>query len=125
VAWQFAGSLAAVVFLIILAWRLGFKGAPRLDDEAHARSLAHEVPGGFDATTAALDRLSHAALLSDAAGRIVLVAPCGAHFVARLLAPDTTVMHDGERLSVRTGGLSASLHLEAASDWAEAIAALH
>lgn len=125
-ALQFAGSLAAVYFLIVLAWWLGFRGAPQLVDEAHARSLAHEVPGGFDAVAVALDRSGHAALLRDAAGRIALVAPAGAHFVAQLLAPGTTVTRKLQRLKVSAHKVSVSLDLgQAADDWADAITALH
>ena len=124
-AWQFAGSLAAVAFLVLLAWRLGFAGSPRLEDEAHARSLAQEVPGGFDAVAVALDQSARAALLRDAAGRIVLVAPSGAHYVARLLAPGTTAIRDGESLAVSARGFATNLNLESAGDWVRAIAALH
>lgn len=125
-AWQFAGSLAAVAFLVLLAWRLGFTGIPRLEDEAHARTLALDVPGGFEAVAVTLDRSGHAALLRDAAGRIVLVAPAGAHFIARLLAPGTAVTREGERLTVSAQRVSATLDLgRVADDWAEAITALH
>lgn len=124
-AWQFAGSLAAVAFLIVLAWRLGFAGAPLLDDEEHARGLAHETSGGFEAIAVTLDSSRHAALLRDAAGRIVLVAPAGAHFVARLLGPGTRVTREGGRLTLNVTGAPTSLELGAqADDWADAIAAL-
>jgi len=125
-AWQFAGSLVAVAFLVILAWRLGFDGAPQLEGEAHARSFAHDVPGGFDPVDIAMDRSGHAALLRDAAGRLVLVAPAGAHFVARPLPPDTTVASEAGRLVVSASGVSVSLELgQAADDWEQAIAALY
>ena len=124
-AWQFAGSLAAVAFLVVLASRLGFTGSPRLADEAQARSLAQTVPGGFDAVAVALDQSARAALLRDAAGRIVLVAPSGAHYVARLLAPGTNAIRDGESLIVSARGFATSLDVESADDWVRAIAALH
>jgi hypothetical protein len=126
VAWQFAGSFAAVLFLIGLAWRFGFRGKPQLEDEGRARSLAQAVSGGFDAVAVALDRSGHAALLRDAAGRIVLVAPSGAHFVARVLPAGTTVTREGELLGVSVQGGSVSLDLgQAADDWANTITALH
>jgi hypothetical protein len=125
VAWQLAGSVAAVAFLIVLAWRLGFSGAPELADEAQARSLAEEVPGGFDPVAVALDRSRRAALLRDASGHIVLVAPAGAHFVARRLEQGTKATCEDGRLIVSASCTSASLDLgRQAGDWAEAIARL-
>lgn len=124
-AWQLAGSAAAVAFLIVLAWKLGFSGRPELADQAHARALADEVPGGFEAVAVALDRTRCAALLRDASGRIVLIAPAGAHFVVRRLGPGSKAACEGGRLTVSGSGVSASLDLgREAGDWAEAIAGL-
>lgn len=123
--WQLAGSVAAVIILIVLAWKLGFAGPPELEDEAQARALADEVPGGFDAVAVALDRSRNAALARDAAGKVVLVAPAGAHFVARLLGPDTKVTHENGSLGLSGQGLVVRLDLGPdADDWAEAIARL-
>jgi hypothetical protein len=125
VAWQLAGSAAAVAFLIVLAWKLGLAASPQLVDEAHARSLADDVPGGFDAVVVALDQSRRAALLRDATDGIVLIAPAGAHFVARRLGPGSRAACEGSRLIVSGSGASASLDLgQEAGDWAEAIGRL-
>ena len=123
--WQFAGSLVAVVALVLLAAKFGFSGRPALIDEDEARLLASEVPGGFEAERIALDRSRCGALLSDGAGRIVLVAPCGAHFVARLLGPGAQIDAVDGRLTVRDAALAATLELgDETDDWAKLLAAL-
>ena len=124
-AWQFAGSLAAVAILVFLAWKWGFAGHPELLDESEARALADEVPGGFVAKAITLDASRHAALLRDEAGRVVLLAPAGAHFIARLLGPGIEVARDGGELTLRGRDLSIRLELGPhADDWAKAIARL-
>ena len=124
-AWQFAGSVAVVAALIWLAFRFGFRGEPQLLHRGEALVIAGEVVGGFDAVQCALDERRAAALLRDSAGRIVLVAPCGANFLARLLTSSTLVARAGDLLSVRDGALVATLELgEAAIDWERAIARL-
>jgi hypothetical protein len=121
--WQFAGSVAAIAVLVLLASRLGFAGRPELLDEEEARSFAAEIPGGFDAVAVGLDRARNAALLRDGAGRVVLVTPVGAHFVARLLGPEFATSRDGHRLVLRDGRSTATLDLGPDADaWAEAIA---
>lgn len=82
--WQFAGSLAAVAGLIWLAWRFGFREAPRLEGEAEARSLAADLPGGYGPVAVVMSPDSSCAVLRDAEGRVATVRPHGAHFVARL-----------------------------------------
>jgi hypothetical protein len=121
--WQFAGSVAAIAALVLLVSRLGFAGRPELLDEEEARSLAAEIPGGFDAVAVGLDRARNAALLRDGAGRVVLVTPVGAHFVARLLGSEVALSREGHRLMLRDGRSTATLDLGAdAGDWARAIA---
>lgn len=120
--WQFAGSIAAVTLLVLLAWKWGFAGAPELSGEEEARALADEVPGGFAATAVALDRTGNGALLRDEAGRMVLVAPAGAHFIARLLGPGIRVERSEGELVLRGGGISVRLDLgPEATGWAQAI----
>ena len=124
-AWQFAGSLAAVAILVFLAWKWGFAGLPELRDEEEARALADEVPGGFIAIAVTLDVSHHGALLRDEAGRVVLLVPAGAHFIARLLGPGIEVARDGGELTLRGRDLSIRLELGPhADDWAKAIARL-
>jgi hypothetical protein len=122
VAWQFAGSLAAVGLLVLLSWKWGFAGPPELRGEEEARALADEMPGGFTPIALSLDRARHGALLRDEAGRVVLVAPAGAHFVARLLRPGIKVDLDEGELVLRGRGISARLDFgPEAADWAKAI----
>lgn len=121
-AWQFAGSIAAVTLLVLLAWKWGFAGPPELSGEEEARALADEVPGGFAATALSLDRTRNGALLRDEAGRVVLVAPAGAHFIARLLGPGIRVERNEGELVLRGGGISVRLDLgPEAAGWAQAI----
>ena len=121
--WQFAGSVAAIAALVLLASRLGFAGRPELLDEGEARSLAAEIPGGFDAVAVGLDRARNAALLRDDGGRVVLVTPVGAHFVARLLGPEVALSREGHRLVLRDGRRTATLDLGSDADaWTRAIA---
>lgn len=123
--WQLAGSVAAVALLVMLAWRWGFTGLPELRGEGEARQLADEVPGGFTAVALSLDRSRHGALLRDAAGRIVLVSPAGAHFTARLLGPDFKATRSDGELTLHGRGVSVRLDLgREAKDWEEAIARL-
>lgn len=123
--WQFAGSLVAVAVLVLIAAKFGFTGAPALLDEEEARSLASEVPGGFDAERVTLDRSRSGALLRDASGRIALVAPAGAHFVARLLGPGAKVRLAGDKLTVRDASVVAALDLgPETDDWAKMLSAL-
>jgi hypothetical protein len=123
--WQFAASLAAVAGLVILARRLGFSGRPEPLDEEQARTLAAEVPGGFDAVRVTLDRAGTAALLHDAGGRIVLVVPAGAHFIVRLLSPTVRADAADGRLTVHDGSLAAALDLGVETeDWAMMLGAL-
>jgi hypothetical protein len=115
--------MAAIAALVLLASRLGFAGRPDLLDEGEARSLAAEIPGGCDAVAVGLDRARDAALLRDGAGRVVLVTPIGAHFVARLLGPEVALTFEGHRLVLRDGRSTATLDLGSdADDWARAIA---
>ena len=120
---QFAASLAAVSALVWLAWKLGFSGPPQLEDEHEARLIAREASGGFAPVAVALDKARAGALLQDAGGRVVLLAPCGAHFVAHLLGFEASARASEGRLEVRDGRLRAVLELgSAAEDWAAAIA---
>jgi hypothetical protein len=120
--WQFAGSLAAIAGLIWLAFRFGAQEAPTLLDESEACSIANELSGGFEGEEIAFDLARKGALLRDRAGRIALVAPCGAHFLSRLLSGRSSVLRDGTCLIVRDGSLTATLDLGAdAGDWERAI----
>lgn len=124
---QFAGSLAAVAMLVLVAWRLRLGGEARISNEAEARELADDALCGFEPETVALDRAGHGALLCDAAGRIVLLAPHGSRFVGRLLDGRARARVEGERLVVRVGETRfapATLEVADADAWSRAIEAL-
>jgi hypothetical protein len=124
---QFAGSLAAVAFLVLLAWRLRLGGEPEIAGETEARELADNALCGFQATEIALDRAGRGALLRDAAGRIVLLAPHGNRFVGRLLDARASARLRDDRLEVTTGErrfAAAVLDIANAAAWCRAIDAL-
>jgi len=125
---QFAGSLAAVALLVFGAYRLGFVREARLAGEEEARDIAGLAPRGFEPVALALDRDGRGALLRDAAGRIVLLAPHGAHFVVRELDPPARAQAHGGMLSLmceRHTTSLVSLDLgDSAPDWAARISAL-
>lgn len=125
---QLAGSLLAVLALAGLARWLGLGRSPLLASEEDARRAAQEAVDGFDPIRFGIDREGRAALLADAAGRILLLKQHGNFFAARLLgtsaraelaeapAHKLLIVHSGER---RFG--SAQLELDDAGAWAEAI----
>jgi hypothetical protein len=80
------GAGLAVLLLVLLAYRIGFRGTPQLEGKAEALALAQTLPGGFSADTILLTTDRRHALLADGAGRIALVSPHGAHFIARLFS---------------------------------------
>lgn len=123
---QFAGSLLAILVLAWFARRLGLGPSPKLADEDAARDAAEAAMPGFHPRTLALDREGRGALLCDAAGRVLLLRPHGAHFAGRLLGPLASARSEGEELVVDTGERrygAARLKVDHASDWVQAIAA--
>jgi hypothetical protein len=101
---KFLGSLLAVATLIAIAWRLklGTDG-PRIAGTAEACELADDAVCGFVAKEVALDAGGRGALISDCEGRILLLAPHGVHFAARLLNVDSRADCLGGSLSITTG----------------------
>lgn len=100
---QFAGSLAAVLLLVFLAWRLRLGGEPEIADEAEARELADNALCGFEAAEIALDRAGRGALLRDDNGRIMVLAPHGNHFIHRLLDARTAARMHADWLEITIG----------------------
>lgn len=80
-----AGAGLAVAGLVALCWALGFRGTPQLDGESEAIALAGAMPGGFSPARILLAADARHALLVDMTGRLVLVMPHGANFIARTL----------------------------------------
>ena len=114
-----AGAAGGVALLVALAMQLGFRGVPELPDQREALALAAGLPGGFAAVETGIDATNRAALLADADGRIALVYPHGAHFIARLVPPGSGAVCDGGTLAI--GMPSGPVRLElgpAAAKWA-------
>ena len=102
IAIQLGASLAAILLLALIAWKLGLGGDVRLRDEARARALAHDAVWGFEAVDVILDRAGIGALLRDAGGRVLLLRRHGVHFVARLLDSHAGVRLDHNFLTIAT-----------------------
>lgn len=100
---QLGASLAAILLLALLAWKLGLGGDVRLRDKDEARRLAGEAIHGFEAVEVGLDRAGIGALLRDASGRIMLLRRHGVHFVARLLESHEDIRLDRNYLAIGTG----------------------
>lgn len=121
---QFLGSLAAILALAGVTRWLRLGPAPRLADEAAARTAADEAANGFEAVALALDRNGSGAVLRDAAGRIVLLRPHGTHFAGRLLGDAATARIEGGALLVDSGERpygTTLLEVPEAQAWADAI----
>ena len=122
---QFFGSLVAIVVLVLFARWLRLGGTARIADEAEARELADNAICGFDPVETDLDAEGQGALLRDMDGRIMLLAPHGMHFSARLLTGAARAAMSEDALVIRTGEpWLAPSHLrlgERASYWSEAI----
>ena len=124
---QFAGSIAAVLLLVAVAWRLRLGGEATIADEADARALADDTLCGFEAEAVALDRAGHGALLRDAEGRIMLLSLHGNRFVGRVLDTRARAHLEGGRLTIAVGEARlapATLELADAPAWYRAIDAL-
>lgn len=117
-----AVALLAVLALIGLTRLLGFVARPALSgaDEAHA--LAQSIPGGFIPVQTMVATDGDGALLRDAAGRIAVVAPIGAHFLVRLNEGNWTVRVSPEgQLAISGTDFACQLMLGvAAREWLEA-----
>lgn len=125
---QFAGSLAAILVLAAIAWKLGLGGDARIRDEAHLRDLVDEALCGFEAREIAINPDGVAALASDGDGRVMIIRRHGAHFAARLLDRSARVHVREGRIVVdpadrRFGTVTLDLGVDAAA-WAERIEAL-
>ncbi len=99
---QFGASLAAILALAWLAFKLGLGGDTRIRDEAHLRELAEEALCGFEPVEIAIDRAGHAALARDAQGHVMLLRRHGAHFASRRLDGHAHARLDRQFLVVGT-----------------------
>ena len=124
---QFLGSLAAILVLAAVAWRLKLGPEPRLEDEKAACRAADEAVSGFEPVAIGLDREGRGALLRDAGGRILLLRPHGSHFAGRLLSDRADARIEDGVLFIDTAEKrygSARLALADASAWMQAIEAI-
>ncbi len=124
---QFLGSLAAILVLAAIAWGLKLGPERRLESEDDARRVANEAVDGFEAVQLALDREGRGALLSDRAGRILLLRQHGTHFAGRILGPSATVRREGDALVVDTAERrygAARLEIDDAPAWVQRIEAI-
>ncbi|WP_095012190.1 hypothetical protein [Tsuneonella mangrovi] len=99
---QLGASLLAILALAWIAYRLHLGGDARIRNEADARRLADEAVSGFVPVDFAIDRAGYAALLRDAAGRVLLLRRHGAHFAGRLLDGHTASRLDQQFLTIGT-----------------------
>ncbi|WP_301751088.1 hypothetical protein [uncultured Erythrobacter sp.] len=100
-------SLAAILALAGLAWRLKLGGSPTLTSDDDVRRAAGEVEDGFDPVAIARDGEGVAAIARDAQGRIMVIKRHGNRFTGRMLDADANATLNiglGETvLVVRTG----------------------
>jgi hypothetical protein len=121
--WQLALALPAVIALIALTRLLGFTARPVLAGFEEVRALVQSLPGGFAASRIDLAIDGGGALARDAAGRVAVVAPIGAHFLVRLNDGGWIARSaPGGQLAITGSDFACSLALDArAGDWLEAI----
>lgn len=124
----FAGSLAGIALLVLAARWLRLGGEATLAGEEEARALADNAICGFTAQEVAIDAKGHGALLGDRYGRILLLAPHGVHFAARLLDAKASARREGSMLLIETGEADfPTVRLElgdAAGIWSKRLSAL-
>lgn len=117
---QLLGSLVAILALAWIAGWLKLGGDARITNEAEAARLADEAVSGFRPVAFGIDKSGHAAILRDAAGRVMVLRRHGAQFAARLLDKGASIAHTGDALVVATGDRhfgDVSLNLPDAAQW--------
>lgn len=95
----FLASLAAILALTGLAWAMGFRARPVLD-EAGARDEAEGRLAGFRAADVALAADGHGAVLRGRDGSVALLLPLGDGWIARRALP-SSLSCSGGRLTAR------------------------
>lgn len=102
-----AAILLAVLGLVWLSARLGFAGETRLPAGDELGNLLDSLPGGFAPLECITSTDDCFLLAVDARERVAIVAPHGAHLLARLVSRRTSVVEDGTTFTVRDGRLLA------------------
>lgn len=87
-------SALAVAIMVGIAWAMGFRSRPTLD-EAAARDEAEGRIAGFRAAQVALAQGGRGAVLRGADGSLVLVLPFGDSWLCRLVPPGQVHLRQG------------------------------
>jgi hypothetical protein len=90
----FLASLAAILALTGLAWAMGFRARPVLD-EAAARDEAEGRLAGFRSAEVVLAADGHGAVLKGRDGSVALLLPLGDGWIARRALPSSLSCSDG------------------------------
>jgi hypothetical protein len=113
-------SLAAILLLTALAWAMGFRTDPTLDD-AGARAEAEGRLAGFRAGDVALAQGGRGAIVRGLDGSLALLLPLADGWIARRLPRNLVHCHAGQ-LIARLGEpmlAEARLSLPACPAWLE------
>ncbi len=101
-------SAAAVVFMVFVAWALGFRTRARLADDAALRALVLEAEPHARLVDLARDRDGYGGVARLADGRWIAAAPLGDRFAVRTLAaPRILAAKGGVRLRFADVGFPA------------------
>lgn len=99
-----AGSLAAVLLLARAARWMGLGARhERIRDETHAIALADEAEYGFDGLSAEVDAAGYGAIVTNAAGALMLIRAHGNRFAARRIDGSFHARLDRNRLILTSG----------------------
>lgn len=114
----FLASVAAILGLTGLAWALGFRSQPALD-EAEARAEAEARLAGFHASDVALAEGGRGAVLRGADGSVALLLPLGDGWIARRALPSSIACHNGRLRALLKEPMldEAQLSLGRCPDW--------
>lgn len=124
-ALQFFGSLAAILVLAGIAWRLRLGNDTPIADEGHARRLADEVHAGFEPKSVAVSREGRSAILANDHGQVMVLRRHGAHFAGRILSPLASATSTAGKLRIDSGEKrfgAVELDINDPSAWVQAIA---
>lgn len=95
-------SLAAVAILTVIAWRLGFRGQPKLD-AAMARQEAAAVSPGFRPSDVLMSADGRSALVYGEAGGIALVHGLGDGWIVRAISASALAVLPCGTLHIHVG----------------------
>jgi hypothetical protein len=85
---KLGGSVIAIIAVFWLVRWMGFGAThERIRDVAHAIALADEAECGFAGVSAVVDMAGYGALVTNAAGAVMLVRAHGNRFAARRIGP--------------------------------------